>query len=236
MPPRVALLRSPAPAALAICLCSAATSGWLSVSPRARASARFDLGLHQRACAPPTCAGDHHRARRAGKLAVRSPRSELCAAARSASTLRISERVASSFCGDRGRAADHLGVLGLEGEALLLGRFAAASARSASCWSRKVDRVAHFAARAAEVLLAEDVDQLLDHVLRQLRVLAVGQVAAAAFGGDDEEVCTAVLLTVIVSASFSTAISMSRGAAGRFRRAGSSGSPFRGSPRWSASG
>src|SRR5690606_38930099 len=48
----------------------------------------------------------------------------------------------------------------------------------------KVDRFAHFAAAAAEVLLAEDVDQALGNVLREPGVGGIGQVTPPAGGGD----------------------------------------------------
>ena len=69
-------------------------------------------------------------------------------------------------------AAGEVGILRLEGQAALLGVFELLAALGELLVHER-DRVAHLAARTAEILFLEDVDHLLRDVLRELRVLRV---------------------------------------------------------------
>ena len=89
--------------------------------------------------------------------------------------------------GDRSRSADQLGMLGLELGSPRLGFFQFLGALVQLLVEQR-DRIAHFAARALDIGLAEDLEHLDHDVLRELGVLGIGVIATAHGRGDFEQV------------------------------------------------
>ena len=169
----------------AICRLSATTSGWVSVSPRPCSAGEVGFGLGERGARAAGAGGDQ-RARRAGELAVDRGERALRGGEVGLDAAQLGAG-RGELARDAGGAADQLGMLGLERQAALLGFLELALALG-ELLVEELDRLAHLAAAAAEVGLAGDVDQPQRDVLRQLGVLAVGEVAAAAVDGDREDV------------------------------------------------
>jgi hypothetical protein len=88
---------------------------------------------------------------------------------------------------DRAGSADQFGILRLECEATLFGglEFLLALLELAI---EEHQRIGDLAAIARDVLLAEDVEQFLDHVLRELGVLRIAQIALADGRADFEQI------------------------------------------------
>jgi hypothetical protein len=112
--------------------------------------------------------------------------SALCAARRSDSTPRSSER-ALQLARERAGAGHEVGVLGLELLSLLLGGFQILLTVG-QLLVHEGQRIGHLAAPAREVFLAEDVDHLLHDVLRELGVLRIGIGTAPRGRADLEQV------------------------------------------------
>ena len=78
-------------------------------------------------------------------------------------------------------------MLCFEGETLLFGSFQLTLAIF-QLLIQKHDRLRHFAAVTSNILVAEQVDHLLHHLLRQLGIFRIAQIRLADCGGNFEHV------------------------------------------------
>ena len=131
-------------------------------------------------------AGHGNRLRRPGKLAVDGGERGLGGSKIAVDAAQFGARGLEPL--ERsGTALHHLGMLALEDGTAPFGGFQLLLAIR-ELLVHEIERLGHLTAPAGHVFLAEDVDHLLDDVLRQLGVLGLGQRSVVRLGGDLEEI------------------------------------------------